>query len=270
MADELPGRRLPRMLRHLASRLSMGESFESAIQQPGSRLPAHLRGLIAAGVRTGRLATVLAEFAAVARRQRELRRKAALSLAYPAILLAIVSVLLFLTTTFLADSFRSVFRDFGAKLPLFTEAWFAASRFVPWIVLALAIALMHVVLRLNETALAETRATRDLGRFAEQFRRDVHEAIGVNAADAAHRSITLRMPEGHTVAYRVEQGQVLRRAEAGPEDSLRLPGSSKATIEVQPSSPIVSLAIRSPGTAGPTLRIDALAAKDHRFEEARP
>ncbi len=56
LADEVAQPRLARVLRNLAERLERGEKLESAIAAQGSRLPAHLRGLIVAGVRSGRLA----------------------------------------------------------------------------------------------------------------------------------------------------------------------------------------------------------------------
>ena len=67
------------MLRNLAARLERGEKLETAIAAQGSRLPAHLRGLIVAGVRSGRLPIVLDQFAALARRQQDLRRRVLLA-----------------------------------------------------------------------------------------------------------------------------------------------------------------------------------------------
>ena len=75
-------------------RLERGEKLETAIAAQGSRLPADLRGLIVAGVRSGRLPIVLDQFAALARRQQDLRRRVLLILAYPALLLGIMAALM--------------------------------------------------------------------------------------------------------------------------------------------------------------------------------
>ena len=94
LADEVARPRLARVLRNLAARLERGEKLETAIAAQGSRLPAHLRGLIVAGVRSGRLPIVLDQFAALARRQQDLRRRVLLALAYPALLLGIMAALM--------------------------------------------------------------------------------------------------------------------------------------------------------------------------------
>ena len=69
-------------------------SWKRPSRRQGSRLPADLRGLIVAGVRSGRLPIVLDQFAALARRQQDLRRRVLLILAYPALLLGIMAALM--------------------------------------------------------------------------------------------------------------------------------------------------------------------------------
>ncbi len=59
LAEEWPGRRLRPVILTLADRLEQGVSLEDALTAPGTRLPAHLRGVIIAGVRSGRLAEAL-------------------------------------------------------------------------------------------------------------------------------------------------------------------------------------------------------------------
>ena len=75
LADEVGRPRLALVLRNLATRLDAGESLEAAMAAQGSRLPPHLRGLIVAGVRSGRLPKVLDEFAALSRSRQDLRRR---------------------------------------------------------------------------------------------------------------------------------------------------------------------------------------------------
>ena len=43
LADELPGRRLPRVLRRVADRLDAGDDLLGALESQGAHLPAHLR-----------------------------------------------------------------------------------------------------------------------------------------------------------------------------------------------------------------------------------
>ena len=124
LADEVDGPRLARALRNLAARLERGEKLETAIAADGSRLPAYLRGLVVAGVRSGRLPIVLDQFAVMTRRQQELRRRILLTLAYPALLLGIIAVLMVCCHMFLTEPFRQVFKDFNTKLPGITDLYF--------------------------------------------------------------------------------------------------------------------------------------------------
>ena len=58
-----------------------------------ARLPVHLRGLMLAGVRSGRLAEVLEEYVDLQHSQAELRRRVWIALAYPFVLLLFMTVL---------------------------------------------------------------------------------------------------------------------------------------------------------------------------------
>ena len=140
LADEVTRPRLARVLRNLAARLERGEKLETAIAAQGSRLPAHLRGLIVAGVRSGRLPIVLDQFAAVARRQQDLHHRVLLTFAYPALLLGIMAALMVLCRLFLAEQFAQLFYDFNTKLPDFTDLYLRFSGVVAWTTLGLAIA----------------------------------------------------------------------------------------------------------------------------------
>jgi general secretion pathway protein F len=140
LSEEVSRPRLSGVLRNLAQRLQRGEKLEWSIAAEGTRLPAHLRGLIVAGVRSGRLPIVLDEFAAMARRQQDLRRRVLLSLAYPAVLLGIMAALMVFCHLLVHDAFYSIFRDFHMKLPGITDLYLRFSGVVAWTVLGLTIA----------------------------------------------------------------------------------------------------------------------------------
>ena len=127
LAAEIPSARLARMLRQLADRLTAGVTLEAAIQAVGRRLPADLRGLIVAGIRSGRLAIVLGEFAALVRHQQQLRRRATLAVAYPTLLLGAMSLLMAHICGHLAPQYRWIYRDFGMRLPGITEFFLTVS-----------------------------------------------------------------------------------------------------------------------------------------------
>ena len=93
LADELSGRRLRRVLRALADQLDAGVDLAVAVESQSGRLPTCLRGLVLAGLRSGRLAETLEEYVDLQRSQSELRRRLWLSLAYPFILLVFLTLL---------------------------------------------------------------------------------------------------------------------------------------------------------------------------------
>jgi type II secretory pathway component PulF len=139
LADEVGRPRLAAVLRRLAARLEKGEPLEKAIAAPGCRLPIVLRGLIVAGVHSGRLPEVLDQFAALTRRRQDLRQRMLLTFAYPVVLLGISAMLLIFFRMYVTDGFAQIFRDFGTKLPNLTIWYLHFSGTVGWTVLAAAI-----------------------------------------------------------------------------------------------------------------------------------
>lgn len=83
MAEELPMGAVSRMLRQLAAELDAGRRLDAALEVQGPRFPAHLRGLILTGVRSGRLAETFEEFVTIQRNRIEQRRRLWMILAYP-------------------------------------------------------------------------------------------------------------------------------------------------------------------------------------------
>ncbi len=146
LADEVARPRLRRVLRNLAARLEDGEPLETAIAAQGSRLPADLRGLIVAGVRSGRLPMMLDQYVALARRQQDLRRRVLLTLAYPALLLGIMAALMVFFHLMITPEFAQIFRDFGTRLPDITNLCIHYTGVFAWTMLGLTIAVVLVPL----------------------------------------------------------------------------------------------------------------------------
>jgi type II secretory pathway component PulF len=140
VAGEVGSSRLAEVLRQLAARLERGESLEHAIGSPGCRLPVLLRGLILAGVQSGRLPEVLDQFTALNRRRQELRQRLSLTLGYPALLVGLIAVLLIFLRIFVTDEYTPIFRGFGIRLPVFTDFYLHWSGVIGWTILALAVA----------------------------------------------------------------------------------------------------------------------------------
>lgn len=120
LADELSGRRLSRVLRAVADRVDRGGDLLAAFESQGTRLPTHLRGLMLAGLRRGRLPEVLEEYVDLQRGQAELRRRVALSLAYPFILLVFLTGLAVIARLCVVGTMTEIFAEFGVGLPAIT------------------------------------------------------------------------------------------------------------------------------------------------------
>lgn len=92
-AAELEASPLRAALERLADHLDAGRPLDAALIAESNRFPAHLRGLVRAGARTGRLADVLAEVVHGSSLGAELRRRVGAALAYPALVLVVVMAL---------------------------------------------------------------------------------------------------------------------------------------------------------------------------------
>ena len=121
LAGELASRRLSHVLSFMADRLDAGDDLAATVDSLGGRLPPHLRGLILAGLRSGRLPDVLEEYVDLEHSQADLHRRLWASLLYPFVLLAIITAIAVIACVFIMPGLVSIFRNFGASLPLITE-----------------------------------------------------------------------------------------------------------------------------------------------------
>jgi general secretion pathway protein F len=116
LTEELPRGRLRSVAGALARALEQGATLDAAIAAQGRALPPHLRGLVQAGVRTGRTGEILGRCAAYAQVGVDVRRRLWLSLAYPIIAVVFAGGLLLFILTYLIGGFEQIFRDFGLRL----------------------------------------------------------------------------------------------------------------------------------------------------------
>jgi general secretion pathway protein F len=122
LAEELPRGRLRHSMKTLSSSLESGASLGEAIEGQSGRIPAHLRGLVMAGIRTGRLGEVLGQFSNYVNVGVELKRRLWLVLAYPMLSLAVAVILFTFAGVYLIPQFEVIFKDFGVPLPVLTIA----------------------------------------------------------------------------------------------------------------------------------------------------
>ena len=137
-AGELPGRKLPETMRQIAADLERGEALDRVLADRSRRLPADLRGMVLAGVRSGHVVEVLEEFVDLKRERIELRRRIWAALAYPLLLLVMMAVLFLFLKIFVVGQMAAVFEDFEAELPTLTEFFLWFSDYAGWALLVLA------------------------------------------------------------------------------------------------------------------------------------
>jgi type II secretory pathway component PulF len=130
LGAELPRGRLRRSMNELAQTLEMGVPLDQAVEAEGKRVPPHLRGLVVAGMRTGRLGDLLSRFSAFSQIGTELKRALWLSLAYPALTVTVASALFIFVCVVLITQFEAIYADFGIPLPGITVALIAIARIV--------------------------------------------------------------------------------------------------------------------------------------------
>ncbi len=123
LAEELPRGRLRRSMRDLARGLGSGQLLGEAIDGQEGRIPPHLRGLVVAGVKSGRLGEVLGEFANYSAIGAELRRRLWLRLAYPLLTTLMTLSVFAFVGAFVLPQFEAVFNDFGLTVPRVTMLW---------------------------------------------------------------------------------------------------------------------------------------------------
>ena len=130
LGQEQPSRRLRAVLDAQADGLDRGESLDNALDAQRHRLPGHLRGLVLAGMRTGKLSDVLGRFVAYANIGSELRRGVVLQLSYPIAAWIMTIGLLTFVIGYIGGAFASIYRDFGVPLAWPTQIVLGASMFL--------------------------------------------------------------------------------------------------------------------------------------------
>ena len=117
-AEELPPGKLRRVLQKMVRRLENGDELEAVLADSG--VPDGLLALLRAGVRTGNPSHALGQYLMHARQFVEIKRRTALVLGYPLILLAMAMFVCVFFLVMVVPEFKTIFEDFGVELPAVT------------------------------------------------------------------------------------------------------------------------------------------------------
>ncbi len=149
-AREASSPRLAFALREIASELEGGATLDDVMVRQSNRMPEHIRNLVVAAARSGKLAGVLADLIDFHRDLRVTWRSIRAALAYPLLVLMITAALLVVVQMFVATPFIEVFESMEVELPPATKSikwWTTRGVYLAgWTLLAIAV--IGVVLRL--------------------------------------------------------------------------------------------------------------------------
>jgi type II secretory pathway component PulF len=139
LGEELPRGRLRRSMNELARTLESGVTLDQALDKQSDTIPPHLRGLVVAGLRSGRLGDILSRFSQYVGVGTELKRRLWLSMAYPILTVCTALALVFFVCVVLVGQFERIYRDFNIPLPMMTNGLISIARVVntAWVPVAI-------------------------------------------------------------------------------------------------------------------------------------
>ncbi|HWN46822.1 MAG TPA: type II secretion system inner membrane protein GspF [Steroidobacteraceae bacterium] len=221
------------VLAGVRSEILAGYSLRAALDRHAISFPTIYRASVAAGEKSGELATVMNQLAEYLERRDDLRRKTLQALIYPCIVAAVALMVVIGLLTYVVPQVVGVFASGKQQLPLLTRCLIVVSDFLRswgWL-LALAIAGGIFALRqsLREEAvrrkwdawllglplIGRHLRTLDTTRFASTLAILVGSGVPLLAALDAGRQVVVRLPLRDAIsaaADRVREGMSLSRA----------------------------------------------------------
>jgi type II secretory pathway component PulF len=121
IAREMGGGRLQRATAEIAADLHAGRTLPESLERQRGRVPEFYAGLVASGIRTGRLGEVLSTLTAYARAIADLRATVVGAVFYPTVILVFAFILFGFVCHFIIPQFKRIFLDFGIELPAITR-----------------------------------------------------------------------------------------------------------------------------------------------------
>ncbi len=121
LSRDLGRGKLAQVTKNIANSLKSGKTLPQALDAESASLPPFYAALVASGIRTGRMAEVLATLTLHARTLSELRSTLWLAILYPLMVVTGSIGLVLLLVMGLVPRFAVIFKDFGMRLPVLTQ-----------------------------------------------------------------------------------------------------------------------------------------------------
>ena len=170
LGSDLPGS-LGRIANQLGERLESGQDLTQTLADDASLPPAY-RALVAAGIRSGRLAAAMEGMSTLIRRAAETRRLVAFSLIYPVFVLAVAYALFVFP---LVKCFPPLVAAYNDLIPGSKAIWLldrlaqTAPQWAPWLPLAFMVLIILWWLRSRRAWYVEGQRGSAKGWFSEYF-----------------------------------------------------------------------------------------------------
>jgi type II secretory pathway component PulF len=142
----------------LRARLEDGQTFSQSLAAFPDLFTPVYTNLVHAGEEGGNLVEVLNRLAALGEQREELRSRARMAMVYPAVLLSLGVIVVFVMMAFVVPEFTSVFDETGQALPLPTILLIAISSFLGrfwWLVIPVAVGLGAMALKWAQSPAGE-------------------------------------------------------------------------------------------------------------------
>ncbi len=121
IASEIPSSRARRAVNTISTRVEQGVPVDEAVNGQDIIIPQHLRALLRAGIKTGRIAELLEHYLHFARSSLDTRRRNITTLFYPALLLLTAIMAIGALLSLVVPSFESILLGFEIEIPAFTK-----------------------------------------------------------------------------------------------------------------------------------------------------
>lgn len=121
LVEQTENPKLAKIIEQLRDDVQKGSSLAEAMDKHPEIFPSMYCSLVRAGETGGMLEEVLWRICAFGEQEEELRGKAVSAMVYPAFLLSIGSIAIFILVSFVFPKFITIFEEFNAELPLPTR-----------------------------------------------------------------------------------------------------------------------------------------------------
>jgi len=228
LAGDISSRSMRRLVNAIADELEAGVSIEKAFEKRQKHFPPLYGRILKAGVETGRLSEMLTSLNRHLEMATQTRRIIFEAMAYPAVILALASIILTGVFLFIIPQFGSVLDEMtGGRLPALTELFLSMSKnVVPfWTTVGIMIAGFIAVFAMLSTSAAGRRLKESLLLSTPVIGRVYHssmlsrmaEGLAIMVAAGSDMPVSLRLSSGATgseklileseaLATQIEQG----------------------------------------------------------------